>query len=298
MKISENNLRSLIREVLLSEKISMDVLRNVNPYAYLMRGAKAGSRALSKLASIDFGPSSAVDTDHSNRAVELSKATGVKPSVIYAIEKKESAHRPSAFAFNPRLFRKYADDPSFYPGVKSVYGDEAKRSFNEAYAIDPSAAIMAGAWGLYQVLGATSLELHGNNPERFLAAFKADPVGHSKDAFIKCGFEMAFIFKYSERSGTPAAVLDDKVPQEVKESRNKELLNLLEDQSLDSNQKLLGKTLEVLVEGHARKGEGKLFGRTLCYRKVVFPADQMLIGQTKNIEIMDVTANTLFGNLN
>ena len=185
MKRSENNLRSLIREVLLSEKISMDVLRNVNPYAYLMRGAKAGSRALSKLASIDFGPSSAVDTDHSNRAVELSKATGVKPSVIYAIEKKESAHRPSAFAFNPRLFRKYADDPSFYPGVKSVYGDEAKRSFNEAYAIDPSAAIMAGAWGLYQVLGATSLELHGNNPERFLAAFKADPVGHSKDAFIK-----------------------------------------------------------------------------------------------------------------
>ena len=109
---------------------------------------------------------------------------------------------------------------------------------------------------------------------------------------------MAFIFKYSERSGTPAAVLDDKVPQEVKESRNKELLNLLEDQSLDSNQKLVGKTLEVLVEGLARKGEGRLFGRTPCYRKVVFPAHQTLIGQTKNIEIMDVTANTLFGNLN
>ena len=120
----------------------------------------------------------------------------------------------------------------------------------------------------------------------------------TKDAFIKCGFEMAFIFKYSERSGTPAAVLIDKVPQEVKESRNKELLDLLEDQSLDSNQKLLGRTLEVLVEGHARKGEGKLFGRTLCYRKVVFPAHQTLIGQTKNIEIMDVTAHTLFGKLN
>ena len=67
---------------------------------------------------------------------------------------------------------------------------------------------------------------------------------------------------------------------------------------MDSNQKLLGKTLAVLVEGHARKGEGKLFGRTPCYRKVVFPAHQMLIGQTKNIEVMDVTANTLFGNLN
>ena len=109
---------------------------------------------------------------------------------------------------------------------------------------------------------------------------------------------MAFIFKYSERSGTPAAVLDDKVPQEVKESRNKELLNLLDDQSFDSNQKLLGKTLEVLVEGLARKGKGRLFGRTPCYRKVVFPAHQSLIGQTKNIEIIDVTANTLFGNLN
>ena len=88
------------------------------------------------------------------------------------------------------------------------------------------------------------------------------------------------------------------MPQEVKESRNKELLNLLEDQSLDSNQKLVGKTLEVLVEGLARKGEGRLFGRTPCYRKVVFPAHQTLIGKTKNIEIMDVTANTLFGKLN
>ena len=120
----------------------------------------------------------------------------------------------------------------------------------------------------------------------------------TKDAFIRCGFEMAFIFKYSERSGTPAAVLNDKVPQEVKESRNKELLELLEGQSLVSNQKILGKSLEVLIEGHARKGEGKLFGRTPCYRKVVFPANPSLIGQIKMVEITDVTPNTLFGSLN
>jgi|6_EtaG_2_1085325.scaffolds.fasta_scaffold70906_1 hypothetical protein len=186
MKLSEKNLRNLIREVLLSEKISMDILRNVDPLAYLL-GSDWGDDYEDDEESesyIDFSPSSYVDSDHANRATELSQATGIKPSVIYAIEKKESAHRPSAFAFNPRLYRKYADDNTFYPGVKSVYGKEAQKSFKEAYALNPSAAIMAGAWGLYQVLGATSLELYGNDPEGFLAAFKADPVGHSKKSFI------------------------------------------------------------------------------------------------------------------
>ena len=65
----------------------------------------------------------------------------------------------------------------------------------------------------------------------------------TKKVFIECGFEMAFIFKYSERVGTPAARYEDKVTKN-KDRRNQELLKLLEEQSLASN-KLIGTNLRV-----------------------------------------------------
>jgi tRNA-2-methylthio-N6-dimethylallyladenosine synthase len=106
---------------------------------------------------------------------------------------------------------------------------------------------------------------------------------------------MAFIFKYSERSGTHATRLDDKIPQNVKEKRNQELLAILESQSIVSNQKLIDSQVDVLVEGKARKGEGTLTGRTPCFRKVVFPAEIRLIGNIVPVRITNVSTNTLFG---
>ncbi|MDG1139731.1 MAG: tRNA (N6-isopentenyl adenosine(37)-C2)-methylthiotransferase MiaB [Opitutales bacterium] len=119
----------------------------------------------------------------------------------------------------------------------------------------------------------------------------------TKDLFVEAGFEMAFIFKYSERSGTPAAELSDQVPQHVKEKRNQELLHLLEQQSTVSNEKLVGSDLEVLVEGKARKGEGNLIGRTPCFRKVIFLGPDKLISNIVTVRIARISPNTLFGDL-
>jgi len=115
----------------------------------------------------------------------------------------------------------------------------------------------------------------------------------TKEAFVESGFEMGYIFKYSERTGTPAAQLENKVPKEIKEKRNQELLLLLETQSFVSNQKLLGRSMEILVEGPARKGEGKLMGRTRCYRKVIFEGLPTLIGSLVDVRIKDVSSSTL-----
>ena len=68
----------------------------------------------------------------------------------------------------------------------------------------------------------------------------------TKQAFSQAAFEHAFVFKYSERSGTPAAQFEDKVPQEIKENRNQELLSMTERVSYASNEKLIGKSMEVL----------------------------------------------------
>jgi tRNA-2-methylthio-N6-dimethylallyladenosine synthase len=108
---------------------------------------------------------------------------------------------------------------------------------------------------------------------------------------------MAFIFKYSERSGTPAEDLEDSVPTTVKESRNQELLSLLAKQSYYSNTLSLGKSFEVLVEGRAKKGKNMMLGRTRCNRKVVFEGSDDTVGELIPIFINDVSSTTLTGEI-
>ena len=115
----------------------------------------------------------------------------------------------------------------------------------------------------------------------------------TKQAFSEAAFEHAFVFKYSERSGTPAAEFEDKVPQEIKELRNQELLSLSERISSASNEKLIGKSMEVLVEGFARKGDGKIMGRTRCFRKIVFEESRRMIGSLVTVQVKEANPHTL-----
>ena len=119
----------------------------------------------------------------------------------------------------------------------------------------------------------------------------------TKKAFVQGGFEMGFIFKYSDRSGTPSVEMDGKIEVDELERRNHELLDLLEKQSHTSNRRMLGQAVEVLVEGEARKGRGQLMGRTRCFRKVNFEGDPSLIGDICMIEVTRATPYSLFGTL-
>ena len=60
---------------------------------------------------------------------------------------------------------------------------------------------------------------------------------------------------------------------------------------------LIGKELEVLVEAKARRGEGKLMGKTLCFRKVNFSGDDSIIGDFRTVKITEVTPSSLSGEL-
>lgn len=115
--------------------------------------------------------------------------------------------------------------------------------------------------------------------------------------FEEVGFDMGFIFKYSPRSGTVSAELEDDVPKEVKEERNQILLQSLQVQSMQTNEKLLHTMQEVLVEGPARKGENMFVGRNRGFRKVVFKGDSRLIGQLVPVKITDASVTTVVGEL-
>ncbi len=117
-------------------------------------------------------------------------------------------------------------------------------------------------------------------------------------------FKNSFIFKYSPRAGTKADErLSDDVPGDVKQWRNNELLAIQNAISEEDNQRLIGRTLEVLVEGPSktsqkRREEGPLIqltGRTPCDRIVVFDGTTRQVGKLLPIHISDVTAHTLFG---
>ena len=112
------------------------------------------------------------------------------------------------------------------------------------------------------------------------------------------GFDLAFMFKYSERPGTMASKnLPDNVDEETKGRRLAELIELQTKWSEESNQRDLGKSFEVLVEGVSKKSDKEMFGRTSQNKVVVFPAQGIKIGTLVNVKVNSCTSATLIGEL-
>ena len=111
-----------------------------------------------------------------------------------------------------------------------------------------------------------------------------------------CGYDSAFMFKYSERPGTYASKhLEDNVPEEVKVTRLNEIIELQNKLSAESNKRCIGKTYEVLVEGVSKRSREQLFGRTEQNRVVVFDKGGHKIGDFVKVTINDASSATLKG---
>ena len=112
------------------------------------------------------------------------------------------------------------------------------------------------------------------------------------------GFDSAFMFKYSERPGTYAHKhLPDNIPEEEKVRRLNEIIALQTQLSLESNQKEIGKTVEVLVEGFSKRSHDDMFGRTEQYKTVVFPRTDQRVGDLVQVRIIEASAATLRGKI-
>lgn len=92
-------------------------------------------------------------------------------------------------------------------------------------------------------------------------------------------FDVAFCFRYSPRRDTPAASMDDQLPEDVKMSRLHELLRIQDDISMAKNEAVVGTRQMVLVEGLNPRYESQITGRTSANKIVFFPGDVELIGQ-------------------
>ena len=143
----------------------------------------------------------------------------------------------------------------------------------------------------------------------------------TRDLIKRCRFKNSFIFKYSPRPGTTAIDrFADDVPEEIKRRRNIDLLAVQQEVSTANNQAMVGKTVEVLVEGESKlvskresSGGGvelgwekkrqqpivrtQMVGRTRGDQVVVFDADASLKGQLIEVDIIRAQSLTLFGRL-
>ncbi|MDU2198580.1 MAG: tRNA (N6-isopentenyl adenosine(37)-C2)-methylthiotransferase MiaB [Peptostreptococcaceae bacterium] len=116
------------------------------------------------------------------------------------------------------------------------------------------------------------------------------------DVVEKVRYDSAFTFIYSKRKGTPAAEMENQIPEDVKHERFNRVLSKVNEIVGEINQSYIGKTVEVLVEGKSKTDDNRFMGRTRQNKLVNFDAkSEDLIGKLINVEITSATGFSLIG---
>ena len=113
-------------------------------------------------------------------------------------------------------------------------------------------------------------------------------------------YDMSYMFFYSERPGTLAERrYKDDVPEPIKKKRLQEIVEVQNKLSLESNQKDIGKTFAVLIEGDSKKSDNDWMGRNSQNKVIVFPKEnyQLKKGDYVRVKVHGCTKATLLGSI-
>jgi tRNA-2-methylthio-N6-dimethylallyladenosine synthase len=108
-------------------------------------------------------------------------------------------------------------------------------------------------------------------------------------------YDFAYLFKYSARDGTRAARLEETVGEDEKQVRLAKLIAIQEQIGLARNRDYVGREVEVLVEGPAKRPPAHASGKTPCFKTTVFPAAGAVAGDLVRVRVDGATAHTLTG---
>lgn len=117
------------------------------------------------------------------------------------------------------------------------------------------------------------------------------------DLLKEIEYSVAFLFAYSPRKGTPAMRWKDDIPEEIKQERLQRVLQLQENITAKQRQTMLNTEVEVLVEKRNFKDSSLLKARTRCWKNVLFPGDDALIGTLQRVRVHSYSHQTLIGEL-
>ena len=117
----------------------------------------------------------------------------------------------------------------------------------------------------------------------------------TRDLCEAVSFDNAFVFRYSPRQNTPAATMEAQISEELKETRNQELLEIVNRHVATKLDALIGTEVEILCEGASRHNTERLSGRTRTNKIVVFEGAPRHIGQIFPVKITRASGSTLYG---
>ena len=128
--------------------------------------------------------------------------------------------------------------------------------------------------------------------------------GETEDDFLKTielikeiDYDQSYSFIYSKRPGTPAAALSDYISMKVKKERLSFLQETINTLSKNKSKNILGKQVEVLVEGKSSKYSNMVLGRTKNNKVINIPGSKDMIGKILKIEITELNNKSLKGEL-
>lgn len=127
-----------------------------------------------------------------------------------------------------------------------------------------------------------------------IVGFPGETEQDFKDTLVlvqEVGFDAAFTFIYSKRSGTPAAKMEGQVPLDVKKDRLNRLMEVQNLSSLHRNEEMLGKVVEVLAEGPSRN-PAVWTGRTRTNKIVLWPVEGKVYQPGDKVMVKVDTAQT------
>ncbi len=116
----------------------------------------------------------------------------------------------------------------------------------------------------------------------------------SKAMIAAADFDQAFIFRYSPRRDTPAAEMSDQIDEEIKMTRNQELLAALDEVVARKSIKLVGTEQEILVEGESKNNLRRFQGRTRGNHLVMVEANERWRGELLPVRITETTGFTYY----
>ncbi|MEO5859920.1 MAG: tRNA (N6-isopentenyl adenosine(37)-C2)-methylthiotransferase MiaB [Pyrinomonadaceae bacterium] len=115
------------------------------------------------------------------------------------------------------------------------------------------------------------------------------------ELFEYCKYDMAYIFKYSPRFGTPSFKMEDDVTEVEKSLRFNELEKVQKRLQSESLSRYNGRTVSVLAEKFSAKSPEDLSGHSTCHRVVNFKGSTEMLGNVVNVEISEMKSNSLYG---
>ena len=112
----------------------------------------------------------------------------------------------------------------------------------------------------------------------------------------RVGFDNAFVFRYSKRRDTPAADFGEQLPESVKESRNQDVLRIIDRWAVQKGEALVDQRVEILCEGLSKTNEERLMGRSPGNKIVIFEGGERHIGEVFDVQIERSSGFSLYGN--